>query len=180
VPVVVPVGAASRTARGGGAAGVGVDLDVAAVPPPAEAPSPVEPFAPAVEGMPAPGEVVAAPPPAPWPPPAPSAAGRLSALTLPPPPPLAPAGRGFFEGDWVRLELLVVDARTGAVRRAKVLTEDMDVRDALKIGQLIDGALASANGWAVSSGDRRNTSAMMSAPCAEGSRCGSELTTPTD
>jgi hypothetical protein len=68
-------------------------------------------------------------------------------LTLPPPPPIAPTGRGFFEGDWFRLELLVVDARTGEVRRAKVLTEDVDVRDAVKIGQLIDGALASANGW---------------------------------
>lgn len=74
-------------------------------------------------------------------------AERISAVSLPAPPPLVPDHRSFFAGDWVRLELVVVDARTGAARSTKVVTGEVDVRDAREVRRLIDGALATEAGW---------------------------------
>jgi hypothetical protein len=72
---------------------------------------------------------------------------RIVAVTLTTPPPLTPSQRGFFDGDSLQLELLVVDAWTGAVRWAKRVTEDVDVRDAGEVRRVIDAALASPEGW---------------------------------
>jgi hypothetical protein len=74
-------------------------------------------------------------------------AERIVAVTLPAPAPLTPSQRGFFDGDWVQLELLVVDAWTGGVRWAKTVTEDVDVRDARAVRRVIDEALATQAGW---------------------------------
>jgi hypothetical protein len=83
---------------------------------------------------------------APPPPPAPPAE-RISAVTLPPPEPLQLDRRGFFDGDWLRLELRVVDARTGEVRWEKTVAEDVDVRDVRKVRRVVDRALAESDGW---------------------------------
>jgi outer membrane protein assembly factor BamB len=87
------------------------------------------------------------PPPMAVPPPPAATEERISAVTLPAPTPLVPAHRSFFDGDWLRLELLVVDARTGEVRWTKTVTDDVDVRDAHKVRGAIDDALANAEGW---------------------------------
>jgi hypothetical protein len=117
---------------------VNVNVDVAVVTDPAsETPPMVEPF---LAEVPSATPDVLAPPPG-------AAAARISAVALPTPPPLTPDGRSFFDGDWVRLELFVVDARTGAVRWTKVVTEDVDVRDARKVRRVLDDALATEAGW---------------------------------
>lgn len=81
------------------------------------------------------------------PPPAAAAGMRISAVTLPAPSPLALSHRSFFDGDWLRLELVVVDARTGEVRWAKTVADELDVRDARKVRHAIDEALATEDGW---------------------------------
>jgi hypothetical protein len=118
--------------------GVNVNVDVAVVTDPtSETPPMVEPVL--AEAPSATPDVLSPPPGA--------AAARISAVALPTPPPLTPDGRSFFDGDWVRLELFVVDARTGAVRWTKVVTEDVDVRDARKVRRVLDDALATEAGW---------------------------------
>jgi hypothetical protein len=85
----------------------------------------------------------AAPPP---PPPAPEQ--ELAAVTLPPPPPLDVDGRGFFDGDALRLELVVVDRRTGAPLWSKVVDGEVDPRDAQGVERLLYEAVADRGGWA--------------------------------
>jgi hypothetical protein len=136
-PVALPHAPAPRVAapsRGAGGASVHLDVGVVADVPyeePAEAN----------------GEDALAP--AAWAPPPPPAAPteRISTVTLPPPEPLQVDRRGFFDGDWLRLELRVVDARTGGVRWEKTVAEDVDVRDARKVRRVIDRALAEGEGW---------------------------------
>lgn len=133
-PAVVPGVRGPGPAPSDGVGGVSVNVDVAVV------------VDPAVEGPPA--ETLLAEPPAALPgilhsPPA----DRISTVSLPAPAPLVPDGRSFFDGDWVRLELVVVDARTGAARWTKVVTGDADVRDAQAVRRVIDDALASEDGW---------------------------------
>jgi hypothetical protein len=116
----------------------GVDVDVqVAVGPGGDGSPPVEVVA--VE----PVQWTDSPPPSP---PAP-AAERISAVTLPAPSPLSPETRRFFDGDWLRLELVVVDARTGTVRWTKTVTDEVDVRDPRKVRRAIDDALAREDGW---------------------------------
>jgi hypothetical protein len=90
-------------------------------------------------------------PPHPWTPagPAPELApsAELAAISLPPPRPLDLEERGFFAGDTLRLELAVVDRRTGAPLWTKEVEGEVDPRDAGAVEQLLAGALADVNGW---------------------------------
>lgn len=147
VPVPAPRGApravpAPAGSRGAGGAVADVDVDVGIV-----VQGPDVPPAAAAEG----GEPVQPAAYDPWaaPPPATAEADgpRITQVTLPPPPPLQLERRGFFDGDWLRLELMVVDARTGAVRWAKTVADDVDVRDARKVRTAVDRALAEEEGW---------------------------------
>ena len=135
VPVrpVVPRAPPPRVAPPSGPGGVDVYVDVAVETPPNDAGPPVEAFA--GEAPPAPDYFIAPP------------TERISAVTLPAPSPLSTSSRGFFDGDWVRLELVVVDAWTGAVHWTKTVTEEVDVRDVHKIRRVIDDALATEDGW---------------------------------
>jgi hypothetical protein len=137
-PVAAPSAPRPRAAPPSGPSGVDVYVDVAVEAPPANDAGPAtEAFAedapPAVEDLASPLPVVAT--------------QRISAVTLPAPSPLSTSHRGFFDGDWVRLELLVVNAWTGAVQWTKTVTDDVDVRDASKIRLVIDDALAREDGW---------------------------------
>jgi hypothetical protein len=71
----------------------------------------------------------------------------LRSITLPPPPPWPVETRGFFEGDWLRLELTVVEGATGQALWRKTVEGDLDPRDAVAVRRLLDGALV-ADGWA--------------------------------
>ena len=131
-----PVAPTRPVASPGVPGGVDVDIQVA--------------VGPGGDGSPAVEAVVVDP--VPWtddPPPSPPApaAERISAVTLPAPSPLSPESRKFFDGDWLRLELVVVDARTGAVRWTKTVTDEVDVRDPRKVRRAIDDALAREDGW---------------------------------
>jgi hypothetical protein len=137
-PVVGPNAPRPRLAPPSGPSGVDVHVDAAVeIPPAYDAGPAVEAYA---EEVPPAAEYAIAPLPV-------TATERLSAVTLPAPLPLTVSHRGFFDGDWVRLELAVVDARTGAVRLTKTVVEDVDVRDARRIRQVIDDALSTWDGW---------------------------------
>ncbi|HEY6098856.1 MAG TPA: hypothetical protein VIW03_05475 [Anaeromyxobacter sp.] len=91
-----------------------------------------------------------------WPPqgrdpqvPAPDATAPAehAAITLPPPPPLDLRDRGFFEGDTLRLELVVVDRRDGTPLWTKVVDGAVDPRDAHAVEQLLGDAVADGYGW---------------------------------
>ena len=134
-PAVPPRGVASPHHPGGAT----VEVDVRLVTPvPSDAPPAPEEVA--AEPFPVPGDVL---------PPPPAAEERITVVTLPAPSPLSLQNRGFFDGDWLRLELFVVDARTGAVRWAKAVADEVDIRDAGKVRQEIDDALSSEEGWYV-------------------------------
>lgn len=137
-PVAVPSPRGPGLAPADGPGGVNVDLEVAVVA------DPTGDAAPAVQTS-----LAEAPPlPADVPPSSPASADeRISAVSLPAPPPLVPDGRSFFDSDWVRLELIVVDARTGAARWTKVVTEEADVRDVRAVRAVIDDALSTEAGW---------------------------------
>jgi hypothetical protein len=81
-------------------------------------------------------------------PPAPAPEQELAAVTLPPPPPLDVDERGFFAGDALRLELVVVDRRTGAPLWSKIVDGEVDPRDAQGVERLLYDALADRGGWA--------------------------------
>jgi hypothetical protein len=78
----------------------------------------------------------------PWTPPA-----ELASISLPPPPPLDLERRGFFEGDTLRLELVVVDRRGGAPLWSKTVDGEVDPRDPAAVERLLQGALADPRGW---------------------------------
>ena len=134
-PVLQPIAPPRPIAPPGAPGGVNVDVQVVFGPEGDGSPA-IEPVA--VEPVP----WIDSPPPSP-----PPAAERISAVTLPAPSPLSPASRRFFDGDWLRLELVVVDARTGAVRWTKTVTDEVDVRDPRKVRGAIDDALATEDGW---------------------------------
>jgi hypothetical protein len=106
------------------------------VPPPSDAP---------------PGYVAFAPSQA-WdgasPPPPPAPGEDVAAVSLPPPPPLDVESRGFFDGDSLRLELVVVDRHTGAPLWTKVVDGEVDPRDAQAVERLLYDAVADRSGWA--------------------------------
>jgi hypothetical protein len=88
------------------------------------------------------------------PPEAPAPAGTetgpagVLAVTLPPPPPLDLADRGYFAEDLLRLELLLVEPRDGTVRARKTVTREVDVRDSKAVRDLVTSALDDPSGWA--------------------------------
>ena len=125
----------------GGPGGADVRVDVEVVTPPDD-PSAMQDGV-ALE-MPPPTEDLVGGPPAP-------ADERISEVTLPAPSPLSLDRRGFFDGDWLRLELVVVDARSGAVRWTKSVADEIDVRDARKVRGAVDDALATEDGWSMPS-----------------------------
>ncbi|MBI5070064.1 MAG: hypothetical protein HZB56_17655 [Deltaproteobacteria bacterium] len=104
---------------------------------PAPPPEPVPPLAPA-EPAPASQEALPVEPP----PEAP-----LAELMLPPPPAMDLESRGFFAGDAVRAELLLVDRTSGEPLWMKVVESESDPCDAAKVKELLDGALDDPQGW---------------------------------
>jgi hypothetical protein len=99
-----------------------------------------------------PGQYVYVDPPPVWgtpvpPPPPPPPEGELTAVSLPPPPPLDLENRGFFDGDTVRLELVVVDRHSGAPLWTKTVDGEIDPRDAAAVEQLLYDAVADQTGW---------------------------------
>jgi hypothetical protein len=72
---------------------------------------------------------------------------EIAAVTLPPPRPLDVERRAFFEKDHLRLELVVVDARSGAALWVKTVDEAADVRDASAVRKVLDRALGEPSGW---------------------------------
>jgi hypothetical protein len=71
----------------------------------------------------------------------------LEQLELPPPPMLAVDQRGFFEGDALVLEAVVVDRATGRPRWQKVVERQADPRDPRAVGAAVDDLLGDG-GWA--------------------------------
>jgi hypothetical protein len=69
-------------------------------------------------------------------------------VTVAPPPPLDLADRGYFAGDLLRLELLLVDPRDGQVLASKTVSREVDVRDAHAVRTLVSRALDEPRGWA--------------------------------
>jgi hypothetical protein len=72
---------------------------------------------------------------------------ELAAVTLWPPLPLDVEKRGFFAKDQLRLELILVDRHSGAVRSAKMVEDEADARDAASVRSVLDRALADPTGW---------------------------------
>jgi hypothetical protein len=68
-------------------------------------------------------------------------------VTVAPPPPLDLSDRGYFAGDLLRLELLLVDPDDGAVLSSKTVTRDVDVRDARAVRAIVARALDEPRGW---------------------------------
>jgi hypothetical protein len=101
-----------------------------------------------------PGQYVYVDPPPVWgepvspPPPPPPPGGEITAVSLRPPPPLDLEQRGFFDGDTVRLELVVVDRHSGAPLWTKTVDGEIDPRDAAAVEQLLYDAVADQTGWA--------------------------------
>ncbi len=77
---------------------------------------------------------------------APPPLDELAEVSLPPPRPLDVADRGFFAGDALRLELVVVDPRNGTPLWTKVVEGNVDPRDARAVRRLLDRALADEAG----------------------------------
>lgn len=68
-------------------------------------------------------------------------------VTLPPPPPLELADRGYFASDLLRLELLLVDPRDATVRAVKTVAREVDVRDRKAVRAILAAALDEPAGW---------------------------------
>ncbi|HET8539951.1 MAG TPA: hypothetical protein VFL83_08785 [Anaeromyxobacter sp.] len=68
-------------------------------------------------------------------------------VTLPPPPPLEVARRGFFARDSTRLELTLVDRATGRPLWVKTVERGIDLRDPGAVRALLDSALDAPDGW---------------------------------
>ena len=105
---------------------------------------PVEPAPPPAEAMEL--EPAGAPPLADAQGPEPLAAGVVM-VTLPPPPPLQLADRGYFARDLLRLELLLVDPLDATVRAVKTVTRTVDVRDGRAVREILVAALDEPAGW---------------------------------
>ncbi len=71
----------------------------------------------------------------------------LAEVALPPPAPLALGDRGFFAGDSLRLELVVVDRRDGTPLWTKVVEANADPRDAGAVRRELGRALSEQEGW---------------------------------
>ena len=107
------------------------------VPPPA--PDPAVPMHYVVSGpqAPAPPQTLAHPPPG----------EEVAAISLPPPSPLDVDKRGFFAGDTLRLELVVVDRKLGTPRWTKIVDAKVDPRDAQAVEKVLRDATADGSGW---------------------------------
>jgi hypothetical protein len=68
-------------------------------------------------------------------------------LNLPPPRPLDTAGRKFFDKDFTRLELLVVDRATGRATWVKTVEGVIDPRDPAAVKGLLAAGLQEDAGW---------------------------------
>jgi len=68
-------------------------------------------------------------------------------LHLPPPRPLETAGRKFFDKDFTRLELLVVDRVTGRATWMKIVEGPVDPRDPAAVKGLLAAGLQEDAGW---------------------------------
>jgi hypothetical protein len=68
-------------------------------------------------------------------------------LQLPPPRPLDTAGRKFFDKDFTRLELLVVDRATGRATWVKTVEGPVDPRDPAAVKGLLAAGLQEDAGW---------------------------------
>jgi hypothetical protein len=79
--------------------------------------------------------------------PGPAEASELAAVSLPPPRALDLERRGYFAGDLLRLELAVVDRRSGAAIWTKEVEGEVDPRDAAAVEKLLSAALADGKGW---------------------------------
>lgn len=68
-------------------------------------------------------------------------------LHLPPPRPLDPSHRKFFDKDFTRLELLVVDRESGRPTWVKTVEGKVDPRDPAAVKQLLASAIQDQTGW---------------------------------
>jgi hypothetical protein len=108
------------------------------------APAPPPPPPGADDGGPAPEyDWYADEPSAGMPPAIPPDAGQI---TLPPPDQLPVEERGFFAGDRLVLEAVVLDRTTGEALRVKRISRKVDPRNAAGVKEAVD-ALLSAEGW---------------------------------
>jgi hypothetical protein len=64
------------------------------------------------------------------------------------------ADRGYFAGDLLRLELTLVDRRTGTPLWVKTVECDADPRDPAAVRALLDGALDDPSGWSAAESPR--------------------------
>ncbi len=124
----------------GGRIDVGVEVAPGAPEPPPDGPSERE-------------EARTTEPEASWVEPLPLAVEEIASVTLPPPRPLDVEGRGFFDGDQLRLELVLVDRHSGVPLWVKTIEENVDVRDARAVRQVLDRALADPSGWSAPARD---------------------------
>ncbi len=83
---------------------------------------------------------------------------ELPEISLPPLEPLDVADRGFFDGDTLRLELVVVDRRDGRPLWTKVVDGKVDPRDAQAVQRLLDEAVADEHGWMPARSEDASTS----------------------
>lgn len=68
-------------------------------------------------------------------------------LNLPPPPPFGVTHRKFFDKDFTRLQLLVVDRGTGRATWVKTVEGNTDPRDARAVKALVAKAIQERDGW---------------------------------
>jgi hypothetical protein len=66
----------------------------------------------------------------------------LQVVALEPPPRLPVEARGFFQGDSLLVELVLVDRHTGRPLWRKTVERDIDPRNAPKVRAMLDEALA--------------------------------------
>jgi hypothetical protein len=140
-PAPVPV--RPSIARGGGSYVVGPDVSIGFWIDGYGAPAPA-PLAP--DWTPAP-EPAPAEPPSTWeiaPEPGP-ATPPVEAVSLATPKPLMPEARGFFAGDELVLELVLVDRRDGTPLWTKVVQTDVDPTDAGAVRRVVREALATGS-----------------------------------
>ena len=139
-PGVVPVPAAGGSPHGGADIAVGVWIDAYGTPAPPPSPTlvghdvvepPAARVAAAWDAPPAPGEAAPV-----------DAAAPLAFISLAPPAPLEVEPRGFFAGDELLLELVLVDRRDGTPLWKKVVHCDVDPTDARAVKDALRKAMA--------------------------------------
>jgi hypothetical protein len=143
-PPPAPVPVRPSIARGGGSYVVGPDVSIGFWIDGYGAPAPA-PLAP--DWTPAPEPAPAEPPPYTWeiaPEPGPDAP-PVEAVSLAAPKPLMPEARGFFAGDELVLELVLVDRRDGTPLWTKVVQTDVDPTDAGAVRRVVREALATGS-----------------------------------